>query len=681
MKRFLLILLGLGVMGGLHAEIIFRAEPPPIPAQVAIVPVAPWPMSYETFRRRALQLGVRGEVTKSPRGLVMRAGPLLFQQDPLGSEFYADTDRLMAAEPGEVPPLPDSAAARIAKGYLQDHPGRVQISEAQYLRVSHLFNQGEDLQTGRRTPATQDESIVIFQRRIGNLAVIPAGGTGDHIRIHVSNNGDVVGRRQTWRNARGAGNPMPSWPYGQAQNALIESLSEEMGTNQRQDAIITKIEYGLYSRPEGEPQRFLQPAYVFTVELYDREEQQTTGARLIPIPGVNPAALQEPLDIPPTPPETGNPDKILFHASPPQLPRALPAVQIEPVSITNESIRRRAALLGLPEGRIIQTPRGLGFTYEHLLLFQDPEGTELFGDTERMMAEPPGEENPIAEAEAISIARRHLNLLGDIGPGDVGTPIVRRLRQQTFDTVNQRAGPETQDEAIVEFPRLLPLAGYGSIPLIGPGAFIRVHVDNTGRITGHHRVWRKFNLQSTEPLPLRETQAIQQEFTRQILSELGKSIAVVTDIKAGLFLRAEGLQQGFAQPALLYEVDLMDEATGAVTAHRQIPVPAANELKEPLDDPDAQLGVSDPGLQSARDSANIPLLFGDMNDDGQLDLVDVAICIQIAGGLAAPDTERQFIAGDVVPAGNPLGDDKILLHDALRILRGCFNLDDLNPAS
>lgn len=679
MKHLLLILLGACGLGGARAEIIFRAEPPPLPAKTSIVPLARWPMSYATFHRRALELGVRGEALRSPRGLAARSGSLIFQQDTMGGEAFADTDRLMAAEPGAVQPLSDERAISVAQRYLREHPGRVNVDETRVLRVSHLFNQSENLDSGRRSNATQDESIVILQRSLGGVPVIPAEGSGDHIRIHVANNGDVVGRRQMWRNVRAAESPLPVRPYAEARGELVALLSQQMGANQRQDAIITRVEFGLYSRPEGEPQGYLQPAYLFRVELRDREEQQTTGARLIALPGVDPAALKEPLDLPPAPSDTGDPAKIVFRVEPPQLLGYLPVIQIRPIAVTGVSIRQRASQLGLSQGRIRETPRGLGFSDDRLLLYQNPQGTELFSDMSRMMAEAPGEGTPISDQRAISLATDYLNGLGDMDADELGVPVVRRLRQQTFDTKANKPGPETQDEAIVEFPRIHRIIRLVSVPFIGPGAFARVHIDNAGKITGHHRVWRALSPESTM-LKTRNTAAIQDEFKRQILSEMGQSIAMVTGIQVGLYMRAEGLDQGYAQPAMLYDVDLMDETTGMVTAHRQIPVPATDNLMEPLEDPDAQPGVTDPALQSTREADNIPLLFGDINDNGVLDLPDVLLCLRIVGGLSQPDTMRQMVAGDVTPAGNPLGDGRIILTDAARILRGFMQLDDLNAS-
>jgi hypothetical protein len=676
MKRTLLLLLAGMALGPARADIIFRAEPPPAPDKVPLVQVSRWPMSYATFQRRAAEFGMQGRPVKAPRGLVLQSGPLLFQQDPMGTQFFANTDLFMAEPPGEVKPLPEDDVIRRAKDFIDRHPGGVNLKELDVERVSHLFNTGQVLDTGQVMPPTQDESIVIFRRLIEGIPVISPGGTGEHLRVHIANTGEIVGQQQLWRNARASGEFLPTRPFDLAKREFVDRLTKEMGQSPGVDALITEIQFGLFSRPEGQSQGYLLPAYLFKVQFFDKEMQQTTGARFVPIPAVDPALLPEPLEMPLPPPEEGRRENIVFKAEPPPLPAALPAVQIQPIKLTPDLVARRGVQLGIANGTIAETPRGFAFSDKRLLLFQDPFGTELFSDTERMMAEKPGEAPPISDREAIAIAQEYVKGLGDVDPGELGAPMVRHLFQQMADTKGGRPADPTQDETIVEFPRQLAIVGAAPIPFIGPGAFLNVHVDNFGKATGHRRAWRPLG-QTGELMKLRDLPVVQEEFVRQLLSELGTSIGEVTSIQAGLYMRGEGMPQGFAQPALLYDVDIRDPDTGEVTAHRQIPIPAAGDIMEPLDDPDAQVGLDTPDLQNARGADQIPLLFGDMTNDGKLALDDVVLAIQYAGGLADLDNIAQLYAGDVAPA-SAAGDGSIQLNDALRILRGVFGLEDLD---
>lgn len=76
-----------------------------------------------------------------------------------------------------------------------------------------------------------------------------------------------------------------------------------------------------------------------------------------------------------------------------------------------------------------------------------------------------------------------------------------------------------------------------------------------------------------------------------------------------------------------------------------------------------------------------PLLPGDVNSDGKVDIRDATLALRIAVGLLAP-TSSQLQAGDVAPkpgvgpkAGQPYGDGRITTSDVVRILRRALNLE------
>lgn len=76
-----------------------------------------------------------------------------------------------------------------------------------------------------------------------------------------------------------------------------------------------------------------------------------------------------------------------------------------------------------------------------------------------------------------------------------------------------------------------------------------------------------------------------------------------------------------------------------------------------------------------------PLLPGDVNLDGKVDIKDATLALRIAVGLLTP-TSSQLQVGDVAPkpgvgpkAGQPYGDGRITTSDVVRILRRALNLE------
>lgn len=79
-------------------------------------------------------------------------------------------------------------------------------------------------------------------------------------------------------------------------------------------------------------------------------------------------------------------------------------------------------------------------------------------------------------------------------------------------------------------------------------------------------------------------------------------------------------------------------------------------------------------------SSPIPTRFGDLNEDGEVNVLDVILSLRFAVQLDAP-TDRQWAMGDVSPArgtqGRPIGDDKLNVDDSIRILRVTVGLDQI----
>src|SRR5690606_23287413 len=144
----------------------------------------------------------------------------------------------------------------------------------------------------------------------------------------------------------------------------------------------------------------------------------------------------------------------------------------------------------------------------------------------------------------------------------------------------QQPGDPTADEVIVEFPRQIPVPGVKDpIPVIGHGGQLNVHMSNLGEVLGHKWSWGRLG-QTLEPKPLRPFEEVKPEFERLLMSELNKSLGLVTKIELGLYERPEGFKQEFLQPAWLFTVEIVDPVSGETTAKRLIPLPATGELLE-----------------------------------------------------------------------------------------------------
>jgi hypothetical protein len=90
-------------------------------------------------------------------------------------------------------------------------------------------------------------------------------------------------------------------------------------------------------------------------------------------------------------------------------------------------------------------------------------------------------------------------------------------------------------------------------------------------------------------------------------------------------------------------------------------------------------------VASQEGSAAPPVVYGDLNGDGRVNVQDATLALRMAVGLTPP-TDSQTQAGDVAPvpgsgprAGQPFGDGKVNVSDATRILRRAVGLDTQFP--
>ncbi|HEY3411916.1 MAG TPA: hypothetical protein VGM51_02550 [Armatimonadota bacterium] len=689
MRNQILSLLLCGALAGAASGsgIHFLADPPAAPTTAAVIMVANNPLSVDMVLRRGAELGQTStfQRVKTPSGVgVQWSSPAsgfttTLYRDQFGTDIYATS--LMAAEtPGAIPPIADTEATRIAQDFVNTHPGLLQAREAAITDIKHLIHQGQDLDTGGITPETQDETIVRFSRTLAGILVI---GPGDQAEVHVANDGSVTGSIAQWRKVMVETPTQQILPYSAVQNSLIAQLTRELG-NSPDDANITEIRFGYYSRAGGQPQRFYTPVYDFVVSFFNPELQQETGARHVYLPAVDPAMMQEPLDPPSTVAPQGTPASITYQASPPtNVPQAVPLFQVLPTNLNSDLISRRAQALGLKLPAIQSQVRGFQATdaANMMLLAQDTMGAEFFGHMDRYLSEKPGEASPIADGAALQLALTFLNSIGGFDSSQFGPPIFSHLFNQGFDTSANRLDNQTQDETIVTFPRQIPTDFSPTpVPLLGANSGIQVHVDNSGVVTGHHALWRGTQMIAGVVAQVQPYEMILPQFERIAASLAGNSRMIVTNIAFGYYERPEGVAQGFLQPAFVFDASLIDpdDPKGQATGHITIPIAASPTLFEPLDDETSS--PNDPILtDDARDQ--VPTVYGDWNGDGAVDLSDVIGAIHGIGGLSdGIVTATQVASCDVAPsslAAWPGGDGIIGVDDCLRILRSIYKLDSI----
>lgn len=83
-------------------------------------------------------------------------------------------------------------------------------------------------------------------------------------------------------------------------------------------------------------------------------------------------------------------------------------------------------------------------------------------------------------------------------------------------------------------------------------------------------------------------------------------------------------------------------------------------------------------LAALQKTAELKIVYGDLNQDGKLDVSDALLALRIAIGAAEASPEA-LTAGDVAPvpgtAGRPFGDGSITIADAVRILRRAIGME------
>lgn len=683
-KLFLYVLVAGFLMTPAGAEVIFQAEPPPTPEKARLFELAPSPLSHDLLLRRFRSLAgndnLRVERVPAPRGLAMRSGDLVIHRDATGTEFFANVGALGQPDADGKPPTREEIV-RLADEFLSKHfPKSREGGSFELAGLDWHMSQEQDLRSGEISNPRAEEATAYMAYKLEDVLISGYSFqvVGEDVMRLIFGDGSVRGAISHIRNARPVGDPIPLLKYEEVRDELVKKLTEEAGAS---DAIVHRIEFGLFSRPGGEEQGFYQPAYVFYVSYFDKEVKAETAARIIPIPAIAREFMKEPLETPEDSSPQAGPDQIRWKAEPPQaIALLLPAVQKVRSASVGEDLRLRASQLQLDPSDIKETPRGLFLSDPKLeaTLFLDANGAEFFGLVNKMFKEEPGKHPPLPEADAVEAALKWVDRFEGIDRRQLGNPVVRRLMNQAFDVEKQQLAEPTADEVIVEFDRVI--VGLPEqkepIPVIGHGGFVRVHMNNLGEVSGHHWNWARLGdiTKLEEVIPF---QSVLPEFERLLLSDLGRSVAEVRKIEFGFYERPEGFKQDFLQPAYLFTVEILDPETEQVTAKRLIPIPATPSLQEPLDD---EIAAETPGSsEDARDGLAIPFKYGDVTADTEVDLKDVIVSLRVASGLEDTNdlSPAQMEAGRLSKPGENAW-NSISLFDASRIIRSIFGLDDLS---
>jgi hypothetical protein len=259
------------------------------------------------------------------------------------------------------------------------------------------------------------------------------------------------------------------------------------------------------------------------------------------------------------------------------VPQELDVYVHSPIAFDKVAFNKKLAMLNLKsKGKLEETKFGFVFrTGSHSVLVSPTTGAEMYVDSSRYMVERPGKLPALDEKRSLDLANRFM--LENIG---MNPEEFNHVKTQYLHNAVQ--GPdgkavETIDEAIAVFGRTI-----NKTEIVGYGGFVKVHLDNAGKVSGYQKEWRNWQLlkKSQRIMPYA---AAKEEFMKLMQSRLlNGGYARVSDVAFGYFERGFLEEQKYLQPAYVFNTVYYDKTTNESVAARLEVIPAISELLEPL---------------------------------------------------------------------------------------------------
>ena len=174
-----------------------------------------------------------------------------------GHESFVDLTRFLMEPEEKMDPIEEEAAKNIALNYVANFfetPSNASISGVFFSRVWDESQITPDSSPNRVIERTSSESVVKIRRKIDG---IPVCGPGGYYRIHVVNNGDVVGVFD--RTHKFLTTPVDEirLPVYEEIEAIAKEKEEKYCKDAKKCAVDVKVCY--YEGSHGAEQEFIEP--------------------------------------------------------------------------------------------------------------------------------------------------------------------------------------------------------------------------------------------------------------------------------------------------------------------------------------------------------------------------------------------------------------------------------------
>ncbi len=277
----------------------------------------------------------------------------------------------------------------------------------------------------------------------------------------------------------------------------------------------------------------------------------------------------------PTPGEEG---KIEFKAEfKEKVPEALNIYIHKPQKWSDDSLYEKFRKMNIDDKGKMEKNE-MGYVYNagsHFILISPETGAEMYADSARFMVEEPGKYPKMDEKSVMKLADRYIQETLKINPENT-----RYLKTQYLHNAIQKLGGEpevTVDESIALYARNI-----NGIKIIGDGGFIRLHLDNTGYVTGYQKSWRNWQLHKKD-YKIKPYEKAKEEYMKIMQSRLKKgNLARVTNIRFGYYERGLLEEQKYLQPAYVFTTKFYDRESKQSTAAVMEVIPAIDNLFEPI---------------------------------------------------------------------------------------------------